>query len=440
MIPFLLFAEVSWPETGWLERVRQSGTLGIPAVRKLFERAVLPVEGTAVDILPFVVMFGLLAAGAFLTLKLKNRQKARRAVQVCSALAFVVGVHPCMCMVRDVTFGALSISINTLEAFKYLMIFSVVAAFGLIYGRIFCGWICPLGFFQEMSSTYYRWARRHRAGGLLSLAGIGLAAAVLVSAGVLGLAAVTPFVGPAVILLSVYLLVPQRDNFYLWARWGLTAALLAYIAAYFFILRPGTFRFIETVAVWWVMALLVLALFVVGDSRLDERFKRLKFVSLGLMVLIITVGVYTNGPFCIFFQSVVDLSTVLSAMGILALSGILSNAWCRYLCPEGAILGWLARNSRWKITKLDTHCSTCRVCDTVCPVEAIHSGERDETTCIFCSRCIEACPTGALILEDVGRPARRGRPPGFVPVQSVKLRRATEGRLQIVTSQVVNSV
>ena len=417
---FLLpLAQADPANPGLIDRIRGEGLLGIPAFKKLFEEAVLPVKGTAIDLMPFVVMFVLMAIGAFLTVKLKSRQKARRAVQTCSALAFVVGVHPCMCMIRDVTFGTISLSTNSLEAFKYLMVFSVVGGFTLIYGRIFCGWICPLGFFQEMSSAYFHWARKNRLGGVLSLVGISVLATALVSGGVLGLAAAAPFVGPVVVLLLVYVLVPQQESIFNWAKWGLVVALLAYTASYFFMLKPGAFGFIETVAVWWVMALLVFAMFVVGNPKLDAKLKPVKFLSVGLIVLIIAGGVYANGPFCVFFQSVVDLSTVLSAMGIIVLSGVLSNAWCRYLCPEGALLGLLARHSRWKISKLDSACTSCRACDAVCPVQAIKVGERDETTCIFCSKCVEVCPTGALIIEDIRLPEHRGRPPAFVPLESL---------------------
>jgi|ETNmetMinimDraft_30_1059905.scaffolds.fasta_scaffold18987_1 polyferredoxin len=395
------------------------GTLKIPVIRKLLEEAVFPVEGTAIDLLPFYIMFALLAAGTIATLKMKHRQRARRVVQTCSALAFVVGVHPCMCMIRDTVLGSTLLAINTLEAFKYMMIFCVVASFGLIYGRIFCGWICPLGFFQEVSTAYFNWSRKHRLGGIRTVLEIAVVVGGLVAWGGLGLHAVAPFVGPVVALMLVYLVVPSGENSLRWARWGLTVALLVYIASYFYVLRPGTFGFIETVAVWWVMALLVITLFVVGDPKLDARLKPMKFVSVGLMTLIIVIGIYTNGPFCIFFQSVVDVSTVLSAMGIIVLSGIHSNAWCRYMCPEGAVLGLLARHSRWKITKLDSHCNACRECEPVCPVEAMAVGERDESTCILCSRCVDACPTGALILEDASADTRQGRPPAFVPLEAL---------------------
>jgi polyferredoxin len=178
-------------------------------------------------------------------------------------------------------------------------------------------------------------------------------------------------------------------------------------------LRPGTFSFIDTLAIWWVIALLILAMFVVGDAGLDAKLKPVKFLSLGLIVFIIALGVYTNGPVCVFVESEVVLATVLAAVAVIVLSGILSSAWCRYACPEGAALGLLARQSRWRIAKDDARCTACRSCEPSCPVQAIQVGERDETTCVLCGKCTEVCPAQALTMEDGTSPDRgRNRQPG----------------------------
>jgi len=393
---YLPFAQLIPNESGLLERIRRAGTLRVPVLKKMLEEAVLPIKGTAIDLLPFVLMFMLLAAGAVLTLRLKRRQPLRRAVQLFSALAFIAGVHPCMCMVRDVVLGAATISISTLEAFERLMVFSVVAAFCLVFGRVFCGYVCPLGLLQELSTTYFRWARTHVAAAVAGLALVSVAIAGLVLGDILGLVTGLLFIAPVLAVLVVYALVPRRDQAFTWARWGLVVALLLYTASYFFLLRPGTFGFIDTVAIWWVIALLIFAMFVVGDPKLDARLKPVKFLSAALLILIIAFGVYTNGPVCVFVESEVVLGTVLSATAVIVLSGVLSSAWCRYVCPEGAILGLLARQSLWKITKTEPKCTKCRSCEPVCPVECIKTGEPDETTCLLCGKCLEACPEGAL--------------------------------------------
>ena len=43
--------------------------------------------------------------------------------------------------------------------------------------------------------------------------------------------------------------------------------------------------------------------------------------------------------------------------------------------------------------------ATCRACENVCPVKAIHIGETAiylDENCVRCGRCVAACPMGAL--------------------------------------------
>ena len=49
---------------------------------------------------------------------------------------------------------------DDLNAFKYLIVFATVAAFAMLFGRLFCGWLCPLGFAQELLAKLTSWTRR----------------------------------------------------------------------------------------------------------------------------------------------------------------------------------------------------------------------------------------------------------------------------------------
>lgn len=51
--------------------------------------------------------------------------------------------------------------------------------------------------------------------------------------------------------------------------------------------------------------------------------------------------------------------------------------------------------------------ATCRACESVCPVEAIHIGEAAiqlDENCVRCGRCVAACPMGALGLPGFSVP------------------------------------
>jgi polyferredoxin len=100
------------------------------------------------------------------------------------------------------------------------------------------------------------------------------------------------------------------------------------------------------------------------------------------------------------------------AAGVLGFLIIVSlfvpNAWCRYLCPYGALMGLAALASPLRIGREASACIDCGKCERVCPsrlpvdkLVQIRSAE-----CIGCMECVSACPAeGAL---HVGFAGRRG--------------------------------
>jgi polyferredoxin len=95
--------------------------------------------------------------------------------------------------------------------------------------------------------------------------------------------------------------------------------------------------------------------------------------------------------------------TPLIVISVLALLSIpLKNAFCRYCCPYGALLGLVSMFSPLKVTRNKTACVSCGVCSQFCPSflpvmskERIHSPE-----CIGCWRCISNCRAeGALEMK-----------------------------------------
>jgi polyferredoxin len=88
-------------------------------------------------------------------------------------------------------------------------------------------------------------------------------------------------------------------------------------------------------------------------------------------------------------------SFALWTIGILmALSVVVKNFWCRYLCPYGALLGFVSFFSPLKVTRDAETCTDCRECTLVCPNRInVHKATRvisDE--CTACGLCVNACP------------------------------------------------
>jgi polyferredoxin len=105
------------------------------------------------------------------------------------------------------------------------------------------------------------------------------------------------------------------------------------------------------------------------------------------------------------------LAPVLVACGVYSVASIGlalalddQRAFCKYLCPSGAILRWTSRPALLRVAARVEECDACGACTRACPMDVdvaalagtgrrIGSGE-----CVLCQRCVQACPTGALRL------------------------------------------
>lgn len=104
----------------------------------------------------------------------------------------------------------------------------------------------------------------------------------------------------------------------------------------------------------------------------------------------------------------VHIST--SALGILlfllAISVVVRNPFCRYLCPYGALLGLFALPSPLSVTRNPDHCVSCGVCSQACPtyIDVMHKKSVMSPECIGCWRCISNCRVNeALSMRAVRR-------------------------------------
>lgn len=96
-----------------------------------------------------------------------------------------------------------------------------------------------------------------------------------------------------------------------------------------------------------------------------------------------------------------------------------SRVWCRFGCPQAAILGLIQRwFSRFRISTNGGQCISCGNCSAVCEmgidVKAYAQEEKDivRASCVGCGMCATACPRGVLRLENRPRETRRARKPG----------------------------
>ena len=84
-----------------------------------------------------------------------------------------------------------------------------------------------------------------------------------------------------------------------------------------------------------------------------------------------------------------------------------SRVWCRFGCPQAAILGLLQRAfSRFRITTNGGQCISCGNCSTYCEMGIdvrayAQAGENIvRASCVGCGVCAAVCPRGVLKLEN----------------------------------------
>ncbi len=108
--------------------------------------------------------------------------------------------------------------------------------------------------------------------------------------------------------------------------------------------------------------------------------------------------------------------TGLIVLGILVVASVfVPNFWCRFLCPYGALLGFVSLLSPAKIRRNVEPCIDCGKCAKACPASlpvdkllSINSGE-----CTGCMECVTVCPAESALsmgLPRLGAKRRRTMP------------------------------
>lgn len=250
--------------------------------------------------------------------------------------------------------GALLASHALVGAF-WLSLLTLLAT--AVLGRVFCGWVCPLGTLNTLVGSLRKWPARPRVRGwfpLKYLILVFLLAAALFGfqwAGVLDPLSLTV----RSLALGLY---PALNA-------GLNALLdLMY--------RPE--------APFWRAAAEAASGFL---QRTVLAFQPPRF--------------FQGGAIGALF------------LGVLALNLLERRFWCRYLCPLGALLGLAGRWAFLKRT-VSEGCTSCGLCDGACPGGA-STGEGKgwrPSECMVCFNCGDSCPASAASFGFSGKPAPEG--------------------------------
>jgi polyferredoxin len=114
-----------------------------------------------------------------------------------------------------------------------------------------------------------------------------------------------------------------------------------------------------------------------------------------------------------------DLSTTgaLVLLGLVLLSLVVKNAWCRWGCPYGALLGIASWASPLRIVRDTAACTDCGACTRACPVD-IPVQHRAVVRSPECTGCL-SCVAAGTVPSCLGVSRSKRVSPWLVPVLGV---------------------
>ena len=102
-------------------------------------------------------------------------------------------------------------------------------------------------------------------------------------------------------------------------------------------------------------------------------------------------------------------------LAVIALNIFAERFWCRYLCPLGGMLGWLSKIALFRRV-VDEKCTGCVLCTQRCPTGTIDPAKNyasDPEECTLCLDCLESCPHSRIsFLPRLPKPAWQTYDPG----------------------------
>ena len=124
-----------------------------------------------------------------------------------------------------------------------------------------------------------------------------------------------------------------------------------------------------------------------------------KLANNGLAKIAEHYGSYAMYEVDVWLKSLPALLVAIAAWVIIAvLAWRGGRTWCNTICPVGTFLGVLAKYSRLKVVINADACNGCRKCERNCKASCINAKthEIDYSRCVVCGDCIEMCNQGAI--------------------------------------------
>ena len=227
-----------------------------------------------------------------------------------------------------------------------LVVLVALIVLTLIFGRIYCSVICPLGVLQDVIARLRRKKNKYSYSKALSWLRYTMLG-VMVVALIAGLASVVQLLAPYSSFgrIATNLMQP------LW-QWGnnILAAIAEHFDSYAFYTTDVWLKSVPT------------------------------FIIAVVTLLLVGYLAWRNG-----------------------------RTYCNTICPVGTVLGFLSRFSFLKVHFVEDKCRNCSLCSKNCKAACIDYKTRtvDYSRCVACGNCIEKCKFGALKYSHVSALAQK---------------------------------
>jgi polyferredoxin len=221
----------------------------------------------------------------------------------------------------------------------------------LLFGRFFCGWVCPLGTLIDLSAKLFPRIKK----------------------------------------------LPEENVSVAQPKYYLLASLIACC-----LLGFNLAGWLDPIA--FITRVYTLLLYPFVYLLLNSSLDALRPLAVKLQLVTLSHQQFTQPLFYL------NILTLLIFSGVLFLNFFAERFWCRTICPLGALLSVFSRWGMFR-RKVSDACNRCMKCYRECPMAAIPK-EPEKTAaaeCIQCLHCSQICPQSAISFK----PAIFSSPAGF---------------------------
>lgn len=273
-----------------------------------------------------------------------------RKIRIALSIIFVIpttfvlidftGLLPASVINKIIYFQFVPSLLKSLVVFSFLTTgFILVLILTIIFGRVYCSSICPLGFLQDVvnyiSGKIKKKKRRFlfkKEQRILRWSFFAVPVILFLLGNSFGISFLDPY--------SIY---------------GRAAG--NYFRPIFIFGNNTAASILESFKLYWIFPFEI------------HAFNPLPFIITTLIIGVVVYLSYTNG-----------------------------RLYCNTVCPVGTLLGFISRYSFFRIDIEKSDCLSCGVCAKDCKANCINSDEMsvDMSRCVACFNCVQSCPTEGI--------------------------------------------